>query len=691
MKQVENSDLYVDRKHTIHFRVTMGMIILGTISASLMAFLSLISMTIGSSYLSSGNARRYVPFVASSIRAALDKESSSKELAEKIEQLSYLDNIDYVALLDAQGKALSEWHRPGAKRDFSSKFFPKIEEDTLTRFGTSLYIKEPLNEKNDYYLLMGIDPIALLLIQLTQYGSFYLLFFVGAFVVILIANYFANVHLVKPLTGVCKSTVDMLEKRDLTFSLPIAAGAEIGKCTLVINTIAEKLRTMLLALRKACEQFEEVVKNLEESGNNVSKDSLVIKQNIDNTNDKMSELDKSFWTVTEELQKLTAQSERSSTTVYEMGQVNEEVFENVTAMSAAVTQSIGAIEQMSAAIEQTSGFVDQLNTDIESVNESMRRLDSSIALEQKSATDSIDLSKELAQNADNGMAALEQTIGGIDQIQKNSAEIAKVVATFEEHAMNIGNILHVIDDVTKQTNLLALNAAIISAQAGEHGRGFAVVAEEIGALASRTKDSTKEIAELIEAIQNETRLAVSVMQENNSTIENGAKLGAEAAKAFAKLKNSADKSTAQAQVLAKATAEQVTDVKNVTQAIGSIVNTVSEMNRSARRQAEEADLLNKAAGNMNMLNQQVARSSEEQSQSAKEVLKSIKNISQMAEAVNKRQTAQTAGTKLAVSTIGQVDECVKLQNEAARRLTKAIEEIGNHIGKLTSYTAEFKI
>lgn len=82
-----------------------------------------------------------------------------------------------------------------------------------------------------------------------------------------------------------------------------------------------------------------------------------------------------------------------------------------------------------------------------------------------------------------------------------TSETAHIIRLLSEKSKDINQILAVINDISNQTNLLALNAAIEAVRAGENGKGFAVVAEEVRKLAEETSSSTRQIAEIIQAVE----------------------------------------------------------------------------------------------------------------------------------------------------------------------------------------------
>ncbi len=98
-----------------------------------------------------------------------------------------------------------------------------------------------------------------------------------------------------------------------------------------------------------------------------------------------------------------------------------------------------------------------------------------------------------AGNLDLGEVA--EAIQGIDD------ELELLVGEIEK----VGEVAEQIEAIAKQTNMLALNATIEAARAGDAGKGFAVVAGEVKQLSGQTSTATKEITELLQTLNTQTK------------------------------------------------------------------------------------------------------------------------------------------------------------------------------------------
>ena len=134
-------------------------------------------------------------------------------------------------------------------------------------------------------------------------------------------------------------------------------------------------------------------------------------------------------------------------------------------------------------------------------------------------------SADVSKDAERVQETLTSTIDSISQLAGDIQKASDVIHTLEHDVANIVSILDVIRGIADQTNLLALNAAIEAARAGEQGRGFAVVADEVRSLASKTQESTGEIQQMIEKLQQGAKSAVEAM---NISQEASSKTSAEA-------------------------------------------------------------------------------------------------------------------------------------------------------------------
>jgi len=105
---------------------------------------------------------------------------------------------------------------------------------------------------------------------------------------------------------------------------------------------------------------------------------------------------------------------------------------------------------------------------------------------------------EALRNGVSGISkTVEKAVNQMQEIASRQTEVSEAAKTIENAVDSSMAIISSIQTIANQTNLLSLNASIEAARAGDAGKGFAVVATEVSNLSNSTKETTQNIAEIL--------------------------------------------------------------------------------------------------------------------------------------------------------------------------------------------------
>ncbi len=215
----------------------------------------------------------------------------------------------------------------------------------------------------------------------------------------------------------------------------------------------------------------------------------------------------------------------------------------------------------------------------------MQEMSSTVLQVSENSNRAAEAAHKASETAHRGGTIVDQTLANMRSIADYVGTTARKIEELGKNSDQIGRIIGVIDEIADQTNLLALNAAIEAARAGEQGRGFAVVADEVRKLAERTTTATKEIAQMIETIQAETRLAVSAMEEGTRQVQDGVQSTAQAGDSLREIIHMAEQVGEMITHIATAAAQQSRATEEINLNLQEIGGLVEKSATSARESA----------------------------------------------------------------------------------------------------------
>lgn len=190
---------------------------------------------------------------------------------------------------------------------------------------------------------------------------------------------------------------------------------------------------------------------------------------------------------------------------------------------------------LSSAGEELSATTEEIRSRLEMIDEASNQVVSGCENNKECVQNVKVYIEDMQENMDilNGKAQLQNKKAeefknralNVQKTAKNAIENSRIICQKQSErlveAIEAGKVVEevkvmadVIGEISEQINLLSLNASIEAARAGESGKGFAVVANEVGKLATQTKNTVNTIQETIQKVRD----AFGVLSNNGKEL-----------------------------------------------------------------------------------------------------------------------------------------------------------------------------
>jgi len=343
--------------------------------------------------------------------------------------------------------------------------------------------------------------------------------------------------------------------------------------------------------------------------------------------------------LTESFDQLRLSSRRQSDSLWEIFQALSQINDTIQNMVEQQHQLSNSIDSTSAAIEQMTVSIESLSAMADNLNQ---------------------IASGTSKQTEKGQKQINDLMEEIEGIQQQVAKNAKVIGGLHSRAIRISEITQVIDEIADQTNLLALNAAIEAARAGDAGKGFAVVAEEIRKLAEKTTAATKEIAHMIENIQDSATMAVEAMDQEQKLVNDGKQRATQIVGAF----------------------------QHIAQEMNNVSTLVFNVDSSLQEQTLAAHQILKSVQEMRDSSNKFTDLSQTQATALDEIKSTIEEIVKFSQTISETIRKETGNIETTLQRFQKLMEMIQHNRLKFQENSSRLENIFQRLATLTSWLNE---
>ena len=466
---------------------------------------------------------------------------------------------------------------------------------------------------------------------------------------------------------------------------------ELGDLGANLHSLSENLRRMVRGMTAVANRISDTCSQLLVRASAITTGAEIQSQSVAETSRSVETLNSNVQSASESLLSLATASHETVEAAHKISESFGLMQVESNGLQSIIEQTGLLVSKMYESTAIVGRSVEELNEGARRSALSMKDVDRSISAVSSSAADTARLARQAIDVAQEGEIAVSRTVEGMDRIVGSTKKASEVILGLSNRVEAISSILGVIEEIADQTNLLALNAAIIAAQAGEHGRSFAVVADEIRSLAERTSASTREIAQMINDIQDTSNEASTVMRGGVGIVNNGVALAQQAGDSLSLILSSVQKAAANVEEIANITEAQAKASEMVTRDMGHVADMASRITEHTSNQATASEQLQRSFHETLATSQAMSNQIDQQSMENRQAMASVASMKESAARANEAMLSQSSVSAGIVEKVEQVREIAKNHAMAASEMSESTQALAKKSVRLKEEIDHFQI
>lgn len=364
--------------------------------------------------------------------------------------------------------------------------------------------------------------------------------------------------------------------------------------------------------------------------------------------------------------KKIAMDKAKSKTLAKQQQLAERVATATNQLSSGIEQGSSASEELNRSMDQIATAAEEASGAAEESRAAINQIEKTSAKQSELANTTLTKVNLLKELTEDTINVITKLIDGVNVSAESTVETAKLIAKLEQQSDDVGNIVQAVIRIADQTNLLALNAAIEAARAGEHGRGFAVVADEVRMLAETSEKSAREIKNVVSEIQEEVRKIVVEVTEIGKSAKREAERGTVVADGMKNVTLSFNEFQKGSLEISKVSERMLADSKEFLKSAELIATAADQLSSSSEQSRKATEQQLKAFSEMSTASSELAQTADDLRNST-DVAKSAQEVAAMSDelSANVEETA-SASTEVAQG-LEEIKKASEIQAKEAEK------------------------